>query len=72
MRLRAQIIIDINADDYIKAADHQKRLCQFLEKIREQYPRATLSMRERRERNKMEPAEPQIANHRFLSIAKGK
>lgn len=50
MRLRAQILVDISADDFVQAADHQKQLGDFLEQLRERYPGATMSIRERRER----------------------
>ena len=50
MRLRAQIIVDIDATDYIEAAEHQNQLRIFLQEIQARYPMASLSMRERRER----------------------
>lgn len=50
MRLRAQISVDIAAADFIEAADHQTRLAEFLDTLRQQYPNAVLSIRERRER----------------------
>jgi hypothetical protein len=53
MRLRAQITLDIDADDYVCAAEHQRLLEVYLEKITERYPTAKLLIRERRERNAM-------------------
>lgn len=50
MRLRAQIIVDIDADDYVEAAEHQSTLQRYLTEIQARYPSASLSMRERRER----------------------
>ena len=50
MRLRAQIIVDIDAADYVEAAAHQSALQRHLEQIQETYPNASMSMRERRER----------------------
>lgn len=50
MRLRAQITIDITANDYVDAAQHQRYIEQFITTIKEKYPRAVLSIRERRER----------------------
>jgi hypothetical protein len=50
MRLRAQIVVDIDAGDYVEAAEHQSALQHYLEEIQERYPNASLSMRERRER----------------------
>jgi hypothetical protein len=50
MRLRAQIVVDIDADDYVEAAAHQSALQRYLEEIQQRYPNATMAMRERRER----------------------
>lgn len=50
MKLRAQIIVDINAEDYVAAADHQRSLEELLTRVRGQYPNAQLSIRERRQR----------------------
>ena len=50
MRLRAQIVVDIDAADYVEAAAHQGALERHLKQIQQIYPNASLSMRERRER----------------------
>jgi hypothetical protein len=50
MRLRALITIDIDADDYVDAADHQRRLQTLVEAIQADYPQASLQLRERRAR----------------------
>lgn len=50
MRLRAQILVDIDADDYVAAAKHQSALEAYLQEIQTRYPNATMVMRERRER----------------------
>jgi hypothetical protein len=50
MRLRAQIVVDIDADDYVEAAEHQSSLQRYLTEIQTRYPNASLTMRERRER----------------------
>ena len=50
MRLRAQIVVDIDAGDYVEAAEHQNLLQQYLKEIQLRYPDASLTMRERRER----------------------
>jgi hypothetical protein len=50
MRLRAQITFDIDADDYVRAAEHQRFLERYLENISERYPNAKFLIRERRER----------------------
>ncbi len=67
MRLRAQIIVEITADDYIEAAEHQKNLGTVLDAVRERYPDAKLVMRERRERSRPEEVAPPTS--RLLSIA---
>jgi hypothetical protein len=50
MRLRAQILVDLNAGNYIEAAEHQSLLQEFLKGLQDRYPRASLTIRERRER----------------------
>ena len=50
MRLRAQIVVDIDAADYVEAAEHQNLLQRYLKDIQDRYPDASLTMRERRER----------------------
>jgi hypothetical protein len=49
MKLCGQISIELTVDDFIAAADHQKRLEAILKLVRDIYPDATLAMRERRE-----------------------
>ncbi|HZZ69400.1 MAG TPA: hypothetical protein VFE18_14600 [Phenylobacterium sp.] len=53
MVLCGQISIELTVDDFVAAADHQKRIEGLLKQIREAYPQATLSMRERRRRKTM-------------------
>jgi hypothetical protein len=55
MRLCGQISVELNVDDYIEAADHQKRLEDILNLVRDAYPGATLAMRERRQRKALPP-----------------
>ena len=50
MKLCGQISVDLTVDDFVAAADHQRRLEGLLALIRDTYPEATLNMRERRER----------------------
>ena len=50
MKLSGQISIELTVDDFVEAADHQRRLESLLQLIRDSYPEATLAMRERRER----------------------
>jgi hypothetical protein len=50
MKLCGQISIELTVDDFVAAADHQRKLEALLATIRATYPEATLAMRERRER----------------------
>ncbi len=50
MRLRAHITIDIDANDFIAAADHQRTVQTLLGQLRDLYPQARLEFRERRDR----------------------
>jgi hypothetical protein len=50
MRLRAQITVEIDAKDFVEAADHQRRLEEFLRDLRREYGQAALHLVERRER----------------------
>lgn len=50
MKLKATIVIDIDADDFVDAADHQRRIEAAVAKIHERYPRAWLDFREQRGR----------------------
>ncbi len=49
MKLCGQISIELTVDDFIAAADHQRRLEGILKLVHDVYPDATLAMRERRE-----------------------
>lgn len=53
MKLSGQISIELTVDDFVAAADHQRRLEGLLALIRDSYPDATLAMRERRARKEM-------------------
>lgn len=50
MRLRAQILIDIEAADFADAAAHQKRVEQVFAEVRGEYDQAKLEFRQRRQR----------------------
>ncbi|MEQ1809863.1 MAG: hypothetical protein ABL889_08055 [Terricaulis sp.] len=50
MRLRAQILIDIEASDFSDAATHQQRVEQLFELVRHTYDQAQLDFRQRRQR----------------------
>ena len=49
MKLSGQISIELTVDGYVAAADHQKRIEGLLATIRDIYPNATLTLRERRQ-----------------------
>lgn len=57
MRLRASIIVDIEAADYVDAATHQRRLQTLFEAVAAAYPAADFQFRERRARAARRPAE---------------
>ncbi len=48
LRLRAQITIDIDAADFVSAAEHQRRVEGFMDQIRQAYERTDLVLKERR------------------------
>jgi hypothetical protein len=48
LRLRAQITIDIEAEDFVSAADHQRRVESFIDEIRQVYGDTNLVLKERR------------------------
>jgi hypothetical protein len=50
MVLCGQISIELTVDDFVAAADHQRRIQGLLNLIRQAYPDATLTLRERRQR----------------------
>jgi hypothetical protein len=58
MKLCGQISIELTVDDFVEAADHQRRLEALLTTIRGSYPEATLAMRERRERKALSLTPP--------------
>jgi hypothetical protein len=50
MKIRAEIIIELNAADFIDAAEHQRRIEELHGAVAAAYPDAVLHLRERRER----------------------
>jgi hypothetical protein len=55
MRLRAHILIDIDAPDFVAAATHQRAVEDVLKTVQDLYPQAQLELRERRERRDATP-----------------
>ena len=51
MKLKATIVIDIEAEDFVEAAHHQRRIEAALAEINMRYPRACMDFREQRGRS---------------------
>jgi hypothetical protein len=51
MKLRAEICIEIDAEDYIAAADHQRSVEQLFGDVKAKYSQASLAIRQMRERH---------------------
>lgn len=58
MKLWGQISVELTVGDYVEAADHQRRLEDILRQVKEAYPEAVLSMRERRQRKSQPRVRP--------------
>ncbi|HEY0438033.1 MAG TPA: hypothetical protein VGC92_15440 [Phenylobacterium sp.] len=48
LKLRTEISIEIEAGDFIEAAEHQRKLQVFMNSLRGDYPAAEMVIRERR------------------------
>ena len=48
MKIKAVISVDIDARDYVDAADHQRAIETLIEGLRDAYPEAALTFKERR------------------------
>ena len=48
LKLRTEISIEIEAEDFIEAAEHQRRLQVFMSGLKHDYPAAEMVIRERR------------------------
>ncbi len=55
MKLRAVITVDIDAADFVEAAEHQQRLEGLLADLNAAYPHARLAFQERRQRRTGDP-----------------
>jgi hypothetical protein len=64
LRLRAQITIDIEAADFVSAADHQRRVESFIDDIRQIYSDTNLVLKERRILAGPRPAQPDAGRRR--------
>jgi hypothetical protein len=58
VRLRATIAIDVDAADYLEAAEHQKKLESHLTAVRADYPEASIAVIERRPQSVVGPVRP--------------
>ena len=67
VRLRATISIEVEAVDYLEAAEHQRRLEQHLSTVRADYPEAWIAVIERRR-----PTAPNPVNPRELKVRTGR
>ncbi|MCS6625427.1 hypothetical protein N0B44_21170 [Roseibacterium beibuensis] len=56
MKLQAIITIEIDADDFVEAADHQRRIEALMQHLRDPYPDAGLVFKERRAARRGPPA----------------
>jgi hypothetical protein len=54
VKLRLTIVIDIDAADYLEAADHQKKIEKHLTTLRIDYPSAAVAVRQRRKAPSLE------------------
>ncbi|HEX3365854.1 hypothetical protein [Phenylobacterium sp.] len=63
MKLSGQISIELTVDDFVAAADHQRRIEGLLAVIRDIYPEATLTLRERRQAKPPLPRVPAARPH---------
>lgn len=54
IRLRAEIVIEFDAVDFLEAASHQSRLAEVVANLQRDYPAARLGIRERRDRGPKE------------------
>lgn len=52
MKLRAEISIELEAADFVGAAEHQRRIEELHNQVRQTYPAAVMVLRERKERER--------------------
>lgn len=60
MQIKAEIVIEIEAADFIEAADHQRLVQDIHRTVQASYPQAALHLRERRERPKSNTGKPPV------------
>ena len=65
MKLRAQFVLEMDAQDYVAAADYQRRMELLAQALQSEFGRVDFSLRERREAAK--PGAPRPKPKRTLS-----
>jgi hypothetical protein len=54
MKLRAELVIDLEAEDYIGAAEHQRFVETIFSELKDRYSQATMSIRQLRDKREGE------------------
>ena len=62
LRIRAQVVIEFDAKDFIEAADHQQRIESFYGSVRAAYPAATFTFQQVRPARGTPPQHGQVAD----------
>ena len=70
MKLRAEILIEMDVANYVEAAEHQKALQGYLDDLRGNYPEATLDIRERRQREQDNAASVRVFDPRVHNLVR--
>jgi hypothetical protein len=63
LHLRAEIVVELEAADFVEAAAHQNRLETLMAQLRDVYPHAKLQIRERRDRGPRPSSPPRPRGH---------
>jgi hypothetical protein len=74
VKLRADISIEMEAGDYVEAAEHQKRVDEILSAIRRDYGSVTFSFRQARSSGRsrhLRNSSPQLSDERVRRMADG-
>ena len=58
MKMRANFLVEVEAADFIGAADHQRSIEALFDAVRAQYPSAKLSFKAVRETSPPRPTKP--------------
>lgn len=63
VRLRVTVTIDIDAADFLEAAEHQKRVEKYLDSVQAEYPSAFVSVKQRRRASSEGPSTPRTLKY---------